>query len=152
MRSLRIGRSRRTRLRPIWAAPRPETKGSQMKTWVLVTATSKRMRVVVTIEDAVVLRANLPALAKVRHPGAVTKLLEALSLWADERLCVALCADDVELCFRCALTDEMGLGARSVYYAVELVKHEPRRRSRRAGGDAGKPRQLALVAPTGGGR
>jgi hypothetical protein len=51
---------------------------------------------------------------------------------------------------RYALTDEMGLGARSVYYAVELLKHESRGRAR--SGDAGKPRQLALVAPLDGAR
>lgn len=122
-----------------------------MKTWVLVTATPKRTRVVVSMGDAVVLRANLPPLSTVRNARAVTTLLEALSLWADQRLCVALCAENLDICFRCDLTDEMGLGARSVYYAVELVKHEPRRRSRRSG-DAGKPRQLALVAPPDGAR
>lgn len=100
--------------------------------------------------DAVVLRANLSPLSTIRNARAVTTLLEALSLWADERLCVALCAENLEICFRCALTDEMGLGARSVYYAVELVKHEPR--WRRRSGDAGKPRQLALVAPLDGAR
>jgi hypothetical protein len=121
-----------------------------MKTWVLLSTLSKRTRVVVSMGDAVVLRANLPSLTTVRHPAAVTTLLQALSLWADERLCVALSAENVETCFRYALTDEMGLGARSVYYAVELVKHEHRRRSRL--GDAGKPRQLALVAPPGGAR
>ena len=122
-----------------------------MKCWALVTATSKRTRVVVTMGEGVVLRANLPPLSTVRNARAVTTLLEALSLWADERLCVALHADDAESCFRCDLADEMGLGARSVYYAVELVKHEPRRRSRRSG-DAGKPRQLALVASLDGAR
>jgi hypothetical protein len=122
-----------------------------MKTWVLVTATSKRTRVVVSMGDAVVLRANLSPLATVRNPAAVTTLLEALSLWADARLCVALSAENMDICFRCALTDEMGLGARSVYYAVELVKHEPHRRSRRAG-DGEKPRQLALAAPLDGAR
>jgi len=122
-----------------------------MKTWVLMTATPKRTRVVVSMEDAVVLRANLPPLSTVRNARAATTLLEALSLWADERLCVALSAENLESCFRCALTDEMGLGARSVYYAVEPVKHEPRRRSRRAS-DAAKPRQLALVAPLDGAR
>ena len=122
-----------------------------MKTWVLVTATQKRTRVVVSMGDAVVLRANLPPLSTVRNARAATTLLEALSLWADERLCVALCAENLDICFRCDLTDEMGLGARSVYYAVELVKHEPRRRSLRAG-DAGKPQQLALVAPPDGAR
>lgn len=119
-----------------------------MKTWVLVTATSKRTRVVVTMGDTVVLRANLPPLSTVRNTRAVTTLLEALSLWADERLCVALRADDEESCFRCDLADEMGLGARSVYYAVELVKRAPRPR-RRPASEAGEAQQLALAAPLG---
>ena len=122
-----------------------------MKSWVLVTATSKRTRLVVTMGEKVVLRASLPPLSTVRNARAATTLLEALSLWADERLCVALCAENLDTCFRCDLADEMGLGARSVYYAVELVKHEPRRRSRRSA-DAGKPRQLVLVAPLDGAR
>ena len=122
-----------------------------MKSWVLVTATSKRTRVVVTMDEAVVLRANLPSLSTVRHPRAVTTLLEALSLWADDRLCVALRAESSEDYFRCGLADEMGIGARSVYYAVELLQREPRRRSRRAG-EAVEARQLALVAPLDGAR
>jgi len=113
-------------------------------------STSKRTRVVVTLEDAVVLRANLPPLASVRHARAVTALLEALSLWTDERLCVALSAADLGDCFRCDLADEMGVGARSVYYAVELVKRAPRRRP--AATEARASRQLALVAPQGGAR
>lgn len=151
MRRLRIGPCRRTRPRPFREAPRPTAEGSPMKSWVLVTATSKRTRVVVTMGEKVVLRASLPPLSTVRNARAATTLLEALALWADERLCVALHADDAENCFRCDLADEMGLGARSVYYAIELVKHEPRRRSRRAG-DAAKPRQLALVASLDGAR
>ena len=126
-------------------------KGSQMESWVAVTATSKRTRVVVTMGEAVVLRANLPPLSAVRNARAVTTLLEALSLWADERLCVALHADDEENCFRCELADEMGIGARSVYYAVELVKRAPRRRGLRSA-DEGKPRQLTLVASVDGAR
>ena len=122
-----------------------------MKSWVVVTATSKRTRVVVTLGEAVVLRANLPPLSAVRNARAVTTLLEALSLWADERLCVALHAGDEENCFRCDLADEMGIGARSVYYAVELVKREPRRRGPRSA-DVGKPRQLPLVASVDGAR
>lgn len=122
-----------------------------MKTCVMVTATAKRTRVVVSMEYAVVLRANLPPLATVRHPEAVTTLLQALSLWADERICVALCAENEESLFRYDLTDEMGRGARSVYYAVEVVKFEPRRRNRR-GGDTGKQGQQAVAAPLGGAR
>lgn len=116
-----------------------------MKTWVALNSTSKRTRVVVTLGDAVVLRANLPPLVTVRHARAVTTLLEGLSLWTDERLCVALRADDLENCFRFDLADEMGLGARSVYYAVELVKREPRRRGRPMG-ELREVRQLPLAA------
>lgn len=152
MRNLRIAPCRRTRPRPFREAPRPETAGGQMKTWVALNSTSKRTRVVVTLGDAVVLRASLPPLATVRHTTAVTALLEALSLWTDERLCVALFADDVGSCFRCALTDELGLGARSVYYAVELVKREPRRRRSRPAGKVGEAQQLVLVAPLDGAR
>lgn len=115
-----------------------------MKSWVTVTATSKRTRVVVTMGEAVVLRANLPPLSTVRNARAVTTLLEALSLWVDEALYVALYADDAENCFRCDLSDEMGLGARSVYYAVECVKREPRRRGPQSA-DEGKPKLQASV-------
>ena len=122
-----------------------------MKTWVELNATSKRTRVVVTLGGAVVLRANLPPLTSVRHTRAVTTLLEALSLWMDERLCVALSAESLDACFRFELADEMGVGVRSVYYAVELVRRAPRRR-RRAAPDARAAWQLALVAPLGGAR
>ena len=121
-----------------------------MKTWVALNSTSKRTQVVVTLGGVVALRANLPPLAAVRHTRAVTTLLEALSLWADERLCVALSAGNLDDCFRCDLADEMGVGARSVYYAVELVKRAPRRR--REAPEARAARQLALVAPLGGAR
>jgi len=120
-----------------------------MATWVALNSTSKRTRVVVTLGDVVVLRANLPPLAAVRHARAVTVLLEALSLWTDERLCVALSAATLDDCFRFDLADEMGLGARSVYYAVEMVKRAARRRG---AADAGPTRQLALAAPLGGAR
>jgi hypothetical protein len=123
-----------------------------MKTWVVLDSTSKRTRVVATVGDVVVLRASLPPLATVRHTTAATALLEALSLWTHERLCVALFADDVGSCFRCGLTDELGLGARGVYYAVELVKREPRRRRSRPARKAGEAQQLVLVAPMDGSR
>ena len=121
-----------------------------MKTWVALNSTSKRTRVVVTLGGAVALRANLPPLAAVRHTRAVTGLLEALSLWMDERLCVALSAESLDDCFRFDLADEMGVGARSVYYAVELVKHAPHRRH--AAPETRAAAQLALAAPLGGAR
>lgn len=98
-----------------------------MDTWVELNSTSKRARVVVRLGDKVLLRASLPPLSAVRHSRAVTTLLEALSLWTDGRLCVALSAGTLDDCFRFDLTDELGVGARSVYYAVEVVKRAPRR-------------------------
>ncbi len=112
-----------------------------METWVELNSTSKRTRVVVRAGDTVVLRARLPPLSTVRHSRAVTTLLEALSLWVDGRLCVALSATSLDDCFRFDLTDELGVGARSVFYAVEVVK----RGSRRRGPSAEQPaQQLSL--------
>ena len=117
-----------------------------MKTWVMMTATAKQTRLVVTAGEKVVLRASLPPLAEVAHERAAKVLLEALSLWLDERLCVALCADDEVNCFRFDLTDELGVGAQGVYYAIEVVARAPGRA--RTGHETG-PAQLALVpAPT----
>jgi hypothetical protein len=84
-----------------------------METLVELNSTSKRTRVVARQGDTVVLR-------------AVTTLLEALSLWTDGRLCVALSAATLDDCFRFEQTDELGVGVRSVYY--EVVKRAPRRR------------------------
>jgi hypothetical protein len=100
-----------------------------MKTWVELNSTSKTTRVVARLGGTVVLRASLPPLVMVRHARAVTTLLEALSLWLDQRLCVALSAASLDDGFRFELTDELGVGARSVYYAVEVVRRAPRRRS-----------------------
>lgn len=112
-----------------------------MDCYVRLTPTARRTRVEVrTTAGKPLLRASLPPLSTVRHHRAVTTLLEALSLWLDERLCVALCAAEPESCFVFALTDELGVGARSVFYAVEVVGRARRHTSSR--GD----RQLSLVA------
>ena len=96
-----------------------------MKTWVMMTATAKKTRLAVTAGEKVVLRANLPPLTKEVHERAAKVLLEALSLWLDTSLCVALCADAEVDCFRFDLTDELGVGADCVYYAIEIVAREP---------------------------
>ncbi len=62
----------------------------------------------------------------------------------------AFCGEPWTTAFASSLADEMGVGARSVYYAVELVKRAPRRR--REAPEARAARQLALVAPLGGAR
>lgn len=119
---------------------------------VTIEPTTARTRVLVTMGPDELLRAELPSLDKVRNQRAVTALLEALSLWLDARLCVALSAAHPEAYFSFGLTDELGLGARSVFYAVEPVAKEPRRRGRRLRGvgDFAELRQLALLSPPGG--
>lgn len=117
-----------------------------MESYVRVTPSARRTRVEVrTPEGKPLLRASLPPLAQVHHRRAVTTLLEALALWMDGRVCVALCVAEGASCFEFGLTDELGVGARSVFYAVEVVRRAPRRRGRH------DDRQLALVAPPNGG-
>ena len=116
-----------------------------MDCYVRLKPSTRRTRVEVrTSAGKPLLRASLPPLSTVRHRRAVTTLLEALSLWLDERLCVALCAGEPESCFDFGLTDELGVGARSVFYAVEVVSL-----GRRHG--AGDERQLSLMGPRDGG-
>lgn len=91
------------------------------------------------------LKGQLPPLEKVLHERAATALLEALSLWVDERLCVALYAENSESCFRFGLADELGVGARSVFYAVEVLA--PRHRVARRPRETARPdEQLKLLA------
>src|SRR5438477_5119907 len=118
-----------------------------MDCYVRLTPSARRTRVEVrTTAGKPLLRASLPPLTQVRHHRAVTTLLEALSLWLDERLCVALCAGELETWFDFDLTDELGVGARSVYYAVEVVARE-----RRPRGTARAEQQLSLIASREGG-
>ena len=116
-----------------------------MGCYVRLTPTARRTRVELrTTEGKPLLRASLPPLSQLHHHRAVKTLLEALSLWLDERLCVALCVAERASCFKFDLTDELGVGARSVFYAVEVVG-----RARRPG--RRDDRQLALVPPPAGG-
>jgi hypothetical protein len=74
------------------------------------------------------LRAVLPPPSQVRHERAATTLIEGLSMWLDTSLQVALCAGAEEASFCLGLTDEMGLGARRVFYSVEVVAPQRPRR------------------------
>jgi hypothetical protein len=115
---------------------------------VTLATAATRTRLLVTVGPDEVLRARLPHLDQVRNERAVRTLLEGLSLWLDQRLCVVLSADGWEDYYRLELADELGVGARSVHYAVEVV--ERRRRCRgtriRGLGDFRELHQLALLA------
>jgi hypothetical protein len=120
--------------------------------WVTLVPTETSTRVLVMQGQDEVLRAVLPPFSQVKHEQGVARFLEALSLWFDQRVCVALCAGPSESSFRLGLVDELYAGARSVFYAVEPVPREARRPGRRVRGlgDFTEERQLWLCASTGG--
>ena len=119
-----------------------------METALVTLAAAAGTRVLVKVGEDEVLRARLPHLDQVRNERAVRTLLEGLSLWLDRRLCVVLSADGWENYSRLELTDELGVGARSVHYAVEVVERRHRHRGARLRGlgDFRQVHQLALLA------
>src|SRR3954471_2094838 len=119
----RSARSRAIRPPPPPAVPRLLAEdGTMEEPLVTVASRASRAQLLVMVGPDEVMRARLPRLDQVRQEQAVTRLLEGLSLWLNQRLCVALSADESEDYFRLDLTDELGVGARSVYYAVEVVE------------------------------
>lgn len=93
------------------------------------------------------LRAILPPPSAVHHERAAITLLEGLSLWLDAKLHVVLSVDEREAGFCLGLTDEMGIGMRSVYFDVEVHDRRARRQRGqriRGVGDFADLRQLYL--------
>jgi len=97
---------------------------------LVLSPSSKWTKVLLSHGPDELLKALLPPPSQVRHERAATTLLEALSLWLDSTLPVVLCVDarDASCCL--GLTDEMGVGIRSVYYGVEVTEREDARRRR----------------------
>jgi hypothetical protein len=80
-------------------------------------------RLLLTQGNDKLLRAALPT--PTLTPGAAPALCEALALWLDQPICVALCVDDLESPSVLGLCDELRLG-KPTGYDVEAVF--PRRR------------------------
>jgi hypothetical protein len=115
---------------------------------VVLSPTTKWTRLLVSQGPDELLRAILPPPSQVRHERAAATLLEGLSLWLDRRLAVALSVDAREAGFCLGLTDEMGIGAQSVFYCVNVAERGRRRRRGtriRGVGDFTDLRQLRLV-------
>lgn len=119
---------------------------------VAMMPSATRTRVLVSQGPDELLRAVLPPPTSVRHEQAAIRLLEGLALWLDAKLHVVLCVDAKEAGFCLGLTDEMGLGARSLYFDVEVRSRGSRRRRRgqriRGLGDFADLRQLWLLRLT----
>lgn len=121
---------------------------------VVLSPSAKWTRVLLSHGPDELLRAILPPPSQVRHERAATTLLEGLSLWLDTTVPVVLSVDAQQASFCLGLTDEMGLGARSVFYRVEVAERARRRRRGmriRGLGDFADLRQLRLI-PDGRGR
>lgn len=118
-----------------------------MKYQVVIVPSATRTRVLVTEGSDELLRAVLPS-SQLRHERATTTFLEGLALWLDAKLHVVLSVDAKEAGFCLGLTDEMGVGVRSLFFDVEVrdrrVRRRPGRRIRGVG-DFADLRQLRLV-------
>ena len=100
-----------------------------MKYTVVIIPSPTRTRVLVTHGCDELLRAILPPPSARRRERATIEFLEGLAQWLDAKLHVVLCVDEREAGFCLALTDDMGIGMRSVFFDVEV--HDPRARQRR---------------------
>jgi hypothetical protein len=102
------------------------------KTLVRLSAEPTRTRLLITQGARDMGKAMLPPPTSV-HPRAMATLLEGLSLFMGERLCVVLCVDD-RSCSSASLglLDALGMGERSVFYEVGIATRLPRRERRKA--------------------
>jgi len=92
------------------------------------------------------LRARLPPPDQFWTGKPAKALLESLAIWLDARLRVVLDAKDPADGFCLELTDELGIGQRTLFYEVVTVERARRRPSRLRGvGDFKDVRQLCLL-------
>jgi hypothetical protein len=120
----------------------------QMRYQVVIAPSATRTRVLVTEGSDELLRAILPSPSQLRHERATITFLEGLALWLDAKLHVVLSVDAKEAGFCLGLTDEMGVGVRSLFFDVEVRDRRARRRPGRrirGVGDFVDLRQLRLV-------
>lgn len=101
------------------------------KTLVRLCAEPTRTRMLITHGALDIGKAMLPPVSA--HPRATATLLEGLSLFVGERLCVVLCVDDrSSSSASLGLLDALGTSERSVFYDVGIATRLPPRERRRA--------------------
>ena len=121
-----------------------------MNTLVRLSAEPTQTRVLITQGQVDICKAILPASSSA-HPRATSTLLEGLSLFMNERLCVVLSVDEWSASLdSLGILDAFSQGERSVFYEVAVAAHLPRGRRRKisralrmSGGDFRDLRQLA---------
>lgn len=113
---------------------------------VMLSPEPTRTRMLAIGDGRDLLKAVLPPLS-CAHPKAVVTVLEGLSLWTQQRLCVVLAVDEVapSFCTSTDLCDALGYGTRSLYFEVGVAVREGRRAERIPGvGDFGDLRALRV--------
>jgi len=104
-----------------------------MNTLVRMSAEPTRTRILITQGETDVGKAVLP-LSSSTHPRAMATLLEGLSLFLNERLCVVLCVDESSATYgSLGLLDTFGYGEGSQFYEVGVATRTSGAR-RRGGG------------------
>jgi hypothetical protein len=115
---------------------------------VVVIPSEARTRVLFTEGPDELLRAILPPPSQLQYERAVITFLESLALWVNAKLHVVLSVDAREAGCCLGLTDELGVGVRSLFFDVEVRDRRPRKRRGqriRGIGDFADVRQLRLV-------
>lgn len=116
---------------------------------VMLTPSAARTRVLVMTGPDELLRALLPPPSQLQYERAVIAWLESLALWLNTKLHVVLCVDAKAAGSCLGLTDELGLGVRSLFFDVEVRDRVVRRRRgqriRGIGDFSDELRQLRLI-------
>lgn len=115
---------------------------------VVVIPSAEWVRVLFTEGPDELLRAILPPPSQLHHERAVITFLEGLALWVNAKLHVVLSVDARAAGCCLGLTDELGVGVRSLFFDVEVRDRRARkRRGQRIRGIGGfaDMRQLRLV-------
>lgn len=115
---------------------------------VVMIPSAARTRVLFTEGPDELLRAVLPSPSQLQYERAVISFLESLALWVNAKLHVVLSVDAREAGCCLGLTDELGVGVRSLFFDVEVRDRRVRRRRGqriRGVGDFADLRQLRLV-------
>jgi hypothetical protein len=95
-----------------------------------ITATATETRILMEDESGDRLIARLEPLPSAAHGRALPTLLEALALWRGETLSVVMYVDESFDWTRSGLADTLGFGLETLFYRVEVVPLEARRRQR----------------------
>jgi hypothetical protein len=115
---------------------------------VVVIPSAEWVRVLFTEGPDELLRAILPPPSQLHHERAVITFLEGLALWVNAKLHVVLSVDARAAGCCLGLTDELGVGVRSLFFDVEVRDRRARKRRGqriRGIGNFADVRQLRLV-------